>query len=681
MTKFRYDINALRALAVTAVVGYHYNVAFLPGGFAGVDIFFVISGYLMTDIIVSRLQKDNFSVLKFYYDRAKRIVPGLLGLCFGLLVFGYFFLDPVHYNTLSYTSISAILFYSNILFNESQGYFSPEYITKMLLHTWSLSVEWQFYMLYPILLMGLNKFASTRRHMTAVLVAIVSVSLALCIYYSAQDQPIAFYLLPQRAWEMAAGGIVALNFKARAPKHSGLLLSAGFLLIGASVVFFNKNLIWPSYWAVAPVLGTCLVIAANQASAWPYRIRAVQTLGKWSYSIYLWHWPIAVMFVYFNFTQPSIGLVLSQLAVLAVTILSGALLLSGAKKLSARIDWTSAAPRPGWRAGALAASFVVTLVFALAVDSTRGFANRTPEVAREVQIYKTASADWDFPQDCDGVDDAGNLRPCHLGRSEGPETLIFGDSFSKHVYHRLEAEKTNLDGSFTFLTSSGCPPVAGFRYVRDIFHCNGFFEKAFAYAAQRNPRRIVLVANWVSYFSPNNEKMCFIAGDSCVMQLRDPDWFVPRVETVFTGLGEILRKLKERGTEVVIVSATPYGKWDVPAELLKRQFLGMETEEIAYFDRGQFEKDSALVKRNLVAMASAIGATLFEPLDYLCDEHRCPTLDADGTPYFRDVDHYRAGAVRSDRFNFFDAAVGVDRQYGALPAAGMNQQYSALPTP
>jgi peptidoglycan/LPS O-acetylase OafA/YrhL len=662
MTKFRYDINALRALAVTAVVGYHYNVAFLPGGFAGVDIFFVISGYLMTDIIVSRLQKDNFSVLKFYYDRAKRIVPGLLGLCFGLLVFGYFFLDPVHYNTLSYTSIAAILFYSNILFNESQGYFAPEYHAKLLLHTWSLSVEWQFYMLYPILLMGLNKFASTRRHMTAVLVAIVSVSLALCIYYSAKDQPTAFYLLPQRAWEMAAGGIVALNFKARAPKHSGLLLSAGFLLIGASVLFFNKNLIWPSYWAVAPVLGTCLVIAANQAGASPFRNGAVQTLGRWSYSIYLWHWPIAVMFVYFNFTRTTAALVFCHLAILAAIILSGALLLWGGKKLAGRIDWTAAAPLPAWAAGGLAASFVVTLVFALAVDSTRGFANRTPEVARQVQIYKTASADWDFPQDCDGVDDAGNLRPCHLGRSEGPETLIFGDSFSKQVYHRLEAEKTNLNGSFTFLTSSGCPPVTGFRYVRDTFRCNGFFDKAFAYAARRNPARIVLVANWVSYFNPANDENCFVDGDSCVMRLRDPDWFVPHLETIFARLSEILRKLKERGTEVVIVSATPYGKWNVPAELLKRQFLGMNTQDVAYFDRGQFEKDSALVKRSLVAMASAIGATLFEPLDYLCDEHRCPTVDVDGVPYFRDMGHYRAGAVRTDRFGFFDAAVGINEQ-------------------
>jgi hypothetical protein len=466
---------------------------------------------------------------------------------------------------------------------------------------------------------------------------------------------------------MAAGGIVALNFKTRAPKYSGLLLAAGFLLIGVSVFFFDKNMNWPSYWAVAPVLGTCLVIAANRAAAWPFRNGAVQTLGKWSYSIYLWHWPIAVMFVYFNFTRSSIGLVLSQLAVLTAIILSGAFLLWGAKKLAGRTDGTAATPRPAWRAGALAAGFAITLGFALAVDSTRGFANRTPEVAREVNIYKTVSADWNFPADCDGLDDAGNVRPCHLGKMEGPETLILGDSFSMQVYHRLVA-KTDLQGRFSFLTSSGCPPVTGLRYVKDVLRCNGFFEKAFAYAAQRNPGRIVLVSNWFAYFNPDNEKICFIEGDSCVMKLRDPDWFVPHVETMFAGFGEILRKFKERGTEVVIVSATPYGKWNVPAELLKRQFLGMDTQELAYFDRGQFESESALIKRNLVAIASAIGATLYEPVDYLCDEHRCPTLDGDGVPYFRDLGHYRAAAVRSDRFGFFDAAVGINKRYGALPA-------------
>jgi hypothetical protein len=466
---------------------------------------------------------------------------------------------------------------------------------------------------------------------------------------------------------MAAGGIVALNFKTQAPKYCNVLLGAGFLLIGASIFFFNKDMNWPSYWAVAPVLGTCLVIAANRVSAWPYRNPAVQTVGKWSYSIYLWHWPIAVMFVYFNYTRSSIGLVLSQLAVLAAVILSGALLLRGAKKLAGRIDWTTLAPQPAWHAGALAAAFALTLCFAFRADITGGFANRTPEVARQVDIYKTISADWNFPADCDGLSDAGDVRPCHLGATDSPETMILGDSFSMQIYQRLVVKK-DLPGRFTFLTSSGCPPVTGIRYIRDVLRCNGFFEKAFAYAAQRNPDRIVLISNWFIYFNLANEKICFIEGDSCLMKLRDETFFVPHVDAVFASLGKILRKFKERGTEVVIVSATPYGKWNVPAELLKRRFLGMDIQDVAYFDRGQFEKDSALVNDHLAAIASTIGATFLRPEDYLCEAHRCPTLDSAGAPYFRDLGHYSGAAVRTDRFGFFDAAVGINKQYSALPA-------------
>jgi hypothetical protein len=315
--------------------------------------------------------------------------------------------------------------------------------------------------------------------------------------------------------------------------------------------------------------------------------------------------------------------------------------------------------------GGLAASFLVTLGFALSVDSTRGFAHRTPEVARQVDMYKMASSDWDFPADCESTDAAGNLRPCRLGRPDGPDTFVLGDSFSMHIYHRLEAEKTKLPGPVTFLTSSGCPPVTGFRYVQDTLHCNGFFDKAFAYATQKNPKRLVLASNWFAYFHPDNEKICFVEGQSCLMKLRNPDWFVPHVEATFAALREILRKFRERGTEVVIVTATPYGKWNVPAELLKRQFLGMDVQDIAWFDRDQFEREEALVRRNLVALAAEIGATLFVPADYLCEAHRCPTLDGDGVSTYRDEGHFRAAAVRTDRFGFFDDAVGVNRQYSA----------------
>ncbi|VFU10753.1 acyltransferase family protein [Methylocella tundrae] len=669
MTKFRYDINALRALAVASVVLYHYNVNFVPGGFVGVDIFFVISGYLMTDIIVGRMQNDNFNVLKFYYDRAKRIVPGLAGLCFGLLVVGYFMIDPVRYNTLSYTSVSALLFYSNILFYQSQGYFSPSVNTQWLLHTWSLSAEWQFYLVYPLVLMALNRFSVTRRHLALVLITVALLSLALCISLSSTDEPAAFYLLPQRAWEMAAGGVVALKFKTWAPKYASLLLGAGFLLIAFSLIYFDKNTIWPSYRALIPVIGACLVIAANRAAAAPFRLPVVQTLGRWSYSIYLWHWPIAVAFVYFNFKKTNAALVITELAILAAIISGGALLLSAVRKLGEASGWRSASPRPAWAVGALAFGFSIALGLALTVDVYRGFPNRTPEIAKQVAAYRVASTDWDFPRDCDGSNAAGSVRPCRLGKSTGPETLILGDSFAMQIYHRLEAEKANLHGSFVFLTSSGCPPVTGIRFVSDPLHCDGFFEKALEYAATQNPSRIVLASNWFAYFHPDNEKLCFVEGDTCVTRIRDLPWFTPHVEAVFAALGERLRAFRDRGAEVVLVSATPYGEWDVPSELLKRQFLGMDLQAISYFDRDQFDKTASLVNRNLAAIAASIGATLIDPAKFLCEEHRCPAIDPDGVSYYRDNGHFRAAAVRTDRFHFFDEAVGVNKQYtSVLPA-------------
>jgi peptidoglycan/LPS O-acetylase OafA/YrhL len=148
--KFRYDINALRALAVTAVVLFHYKINFVPGGFVGVDVFFVISGYLMTSIIMGRLAKGKFSIWDFYHDRANRIVPGLMGMCFVLLAVGYFFVEPAAYHYLGSTSISALLYFSNFRFWQATGYFDPQSDTKWLLHTWSLSVEWQFYLAHMI---------------------------------------------------------------------------------------------------------------------------------------------------------------------------------------------------------------------------------------------------------------------------------------------------------------------------------------------------------------------------------------------------------------------------------------------------------------------------------------------------------------------------------------------------
>ena len=159
---FRQDINGLRAIAVIAVVLFHFNASWMPGGFAGVDVFFVISGFLMTGIIFRGIEQENFSILKFYVARANRIIPALAVLCLVLLVFGWFYLTPLDYKALGKHAASSVAFLSNIIYWRESGYFDAASHEKWLLHTWSLSVEWQFYILYPLVLVAMRKFMSIK---------------------------------------------------------------------------------------------------------------------------------------------------------------------------------------------------------------------------------------------------------------------------------------------------------------------------------------------------------------------------------------------------------------------------------------------------------------------------------------------------------------------------------------
>lgn len=199
---FRTDINGLRAWAVIAVIFYHFSIPGFGGGFVGVDIFFVISGYLMTRIIVLGMENEKFNLWTFYLSRARRIFPALLALCVSLLVFGWFYLSSVDYNELSKHVLTSILFISNIKFWREAGYFDAASHEKWLLHTWSLSVEWQFYLLLPLILITLWKLRPNVRLLTTVIGLGLLTSLVLSVLATSWKPSAAFYLLPTRAWEM-----------------------------------------------------------------------------------------------------------------------------------------------------------------------------------------------------------------------------------------------------------------------------------------------------------------------------------------------------------------------------------------------------------------------------------------------------------------------------------------------
>lgn len=313
---FRKDINGLRAVAVLAVVIFHFYPSLLTGGFAGVDVFFVISGFLMTGIIFKGLDNNNFSILNFYIARANRIIPALAILCLTLLIFGYFFTIPWDYKTIGRDVATSMLFISNFMFSIRGGYF--ESTDNFLLHTWSLSVEWQFYIIYPAFLVLINKYFSIKNIKNIILLLFLF-SFILSIFATQNWPKESYFLLPTRAWEMLLGGIaylypIKLNNKKIYKNDRALELTGVFLII-LSYFIFSKNTAWPGYLAFIPTIGAWLIIQAQRKNSYITGNVLFQKLGLWSYSIYLWHWPIAVSYSYFGINEKYkiIGVLLSIL--------------------------------------------------------------------------------------------------------------------------------------------------------------------------------------------------------------------------------------------------------------------------------------------------------------------------------------------------------------------------------
>ena len=312
--QFRKDINGLRAIAVIAVVLFHFNASWIPGGFAGVDVFFVISGFLMTGIIFRGIEQENFSIVKFYLARANRIVPALAVLCLVLLIFGWLYLTPIDYKTLGKHVFSSLGFVSNIVYWKESGYFDAVSHEKWLLHTWSLSVEWQFYIIYPLILVAMRKFMAITSIKVFILFGTI-VGFIFCIIITYKWPNPSYYLLPTRAWEMMIGGVAYLYPFTLTEKRKKFLEWLGFSLIIGSYFLISKDNPWPGYLAIFPVAGAFLMIQAQRNNSLITSNLLFQKLGAWSYSIYLWHWPLVVAIYFFSLNDNFIyiGIVLSVL--------------------------------------------------------------------------------------------------------------------------------------------------------------------------------------------------------------------------------------------------------------------------------------------------------------------------------------------------------------------------------
>ena len=311
---FRYDINGLRAIAVIPVMLFHFNQNWMPGGFIGVDVFFVISGFLMTGIIFKGFNNNTFSLLKFYVARANRIIPALTALCLFMLIFGWFFLTPHDYQALGKHVAGSMSFLSNVVYWKESGYFDLASHEKWLLHTWSLSVEWQFYIIYPVVLFVLKQFLSIQ-NLKRILILGAVLGFIVCIIGTLSRPNLAYYLLPTRAWVMMFGGVAYLYPVTLKEGYKKTLEVLGLSLVCLSYILVSKEISWPGYVALIPVLGVYLIIIANRQDSFITNNLIFQYIGKWSYSIYLWHWPIVVyLYIYHQNSYHLLGMMLSIIA-------------------------------------------------------------------------------------------------------------------------------------------------------------------------------------------------------------------------------------------------------------------------------------------------------------------------------------------------------------------------------
>ena len=629
---FRTDVNGLRAWAVLAVVLYHFGVAGFGGGYVGVDIFFVISGFLMTGIIYralrdGALEQPGAFLWRFYLARGKRILPALIVVCAALLIIGSFTLSDLEFDELGDQVASAVLFVSNIKFWRGTNYFSPAVFDIPLLHTWSLSVEWQFYMVLPLAMMLVWKVRPSRRALLIALAFGGAVSLGLCIHQSQTRTLPAFYLLPYRAWEMIAGGLIALAV--RQPLQSQATARAwqltGLAMIAYAILSFS-HLAWPNWRALVPVVGTMLVLLAARQQSPLTNWAPLQWTGRISYSMYLWHWPLAVGLHYLELQRDPLAIACGLALTFALGHLSYVLVETRLRLPMERM------PRNAVAATLLAGCAVLALPVLL-IKLEHGYAGRLPQ---DVNAMFASMQDREKRDGCDIVDN-GSDKGCQLG-GDKLSIIVLGDSHGGAVLGAVAAAMPNRSMGALNWTMGGCPSLQGYRSIKDpTQRCSRFLAWTLERMHSMPANVPVLIVNRSAlYMEGENE-------DGLEYTLTQPPslyFGAPHATFSEAFHQEVANRMVEtacaiaKERPVYLMRPTAEMRLNVPQTLARAKILGRERELEVPLDA--YRERTRRVWAAQDEAHSRCGVTILDPLPYLCGEARCNSLAAGKSLYFDD---------------------------------------------
>ncbi|WP_416740769.1 acyltransferase family protein [Pseudomonas sp. NFX71] len=657
--KYRPDIDGLRAIAVLAVVAYHAFPGKLKGGFTGVDIFFVISGFLISGIILKSLNEGTFSFAEFYARRVKRIFPPLLLVMGSCYAFGWFALLDGEFAQLGKHIAGGAAFVANFVFWQEAGYFDSIAETKPLLHLWSLGVEEQFYILWPVMLCCLWR---VRKGVAAGALVVVSISFALNLYFVRLNPEATFYLPHTRFWELMLGAVLAWVGSDRllvagnwvSAQRARLIFNIaaffGMSLIVTGILTITKQHQFPGGWALLPVSGAVLIIGAGP-NAWINRVVLGHPVMRWfgliSFSLYLWHWPL-----------------LSFAAILENGVPSRNYRV-GAVAASIILAWlTYRFVETPFRRSQHSAMKVQLLLASMAILGAAGFASykwSLPE-ARLANLLPEnillAINDWGYP---------GNLKSetwpgasVYRNIDTPPEVLVVGDSHVEQYGPRAIAlTEMKRAKSIAFMTGGGCPAIPGVRENQHP-HCAALTNEVFAYLRQYPTIKAVVIGGyWNGYFiehskpTTNSASLDYVyqkghatyrfreGGDSLAMQ----------------GLREFLQELSKT-TEVYLLLDNPQSDRFNPRRMLPESYNSRWETLLLKSDalpRATINSEEFSIPQNQLDLITKLqkltedsSVQVLNPMIEVCPQGKCHSLDETGHPIYKDSHHLRPSFVRDN---------------------------------
>jgi len=489
--RYRPDIDGLRAIAVLAVVSYHGFPKLFEGGFVGVDIFFVISGFLITGIIARELGEQRFSLVGFYNRRIRRIFPALIVVLATVLVLGWLWMLPQAYAKLSSDVFASAAFAANVALMLQSGYFDVESAKKPLLHLWSLGIEEQFYLAWPLILMIATRW---RARLLAVACVIALASFVLNVALIGRDPVATFYLPFTRAWELLAGAVLALTWDRvdQSGTASNLRALAGLVLIDVAIFVLDVHRAFPGWWALLPVAGSALLLSAPNSFInrrfleW----RPVVWIGLISYPLYLWHWPLLVMFAIIKFrplTPLEVGLIIIASVALAWStyqFIEKPLRFGGKRQL---------------KVAGLGAAMAAVAVAGAIVYAGRGFDFRLPAEIRAMADVPEQTAQWRVNR-CllDLSHETAFAEDC-VEHNRRPLLLIWGDSTAGALMPGLLKAQESREFGIAQLTASSCVPALNLE-IAGAPGCRANNDRVLAKAIALKPDIVLLHGTWEKNF-------------------------------------------------------------------------------------------------------------------------------------------------------------------------------------